>query len=286
MRVVTQKVVYIPNGSIRKIITQLELQNYNVTALDTLILRFVGSPQQGWINIGTTSVTKADFLHKLVTAKAAMREVTLIPGETTFVFLNQLSETLHLNRQTLQKYYDFYTYEKEGAFFPNTYQIPIGISARHLITLLLRESYNQMRALSLKIFGVFNKDIWFRYITVASIVQKEAGSQEEMPVISSVIYNRLQKKMKLQMDGSLNYGPYSHTPVTPRRIKSDTTTYNTYKHYGLPKYPVCNVGLNAIRAAIFPAKTKYLYFVNNKKGGHFFSCNFSTHVRNIKNATK
>ncbi|WP_345991227.1 endolytic transglycosylase MltG [Sulfurimonas sp. HSL-1716] len=286
MIVVTPTVVYIPSGSIDKIITQLSRQNYNVTKLDALILRFLGSPQKGWIYIGSEKVTRADFLYRLTTAKAATEDVTLIPGETTYIFLNQLSESLKLDRELLQKYYDRYSKYKEGEFVPNTYKLPIGISEENLIKTLLAASDRQMRELSFKIFGKYDKDRWFRYVTVASIIQKEAASIEEMPLVSSVIYNRIKKGMKLQMDGSLNYGEYSHIKITHKRIMTDKSSYNTYLYRGIPDAPVCNVSIEAIKAAIFPAKTSYLYFVKAKNNRHVFSCNYSTHIKNINNATK
>ncbi len=104
--------------------------------------------------------------------------------------------------------------------------------------------------------------------------------------MSSVVHNRLKKGMKLQMDGTLNYGQYSHVKVTPDRIKEDRTTYNTYLYGGIPPAPVCNVSVDAIRAAIFPAETNNLYFMKSKKGTHDFSSNYSTHLTNIKRATK
>ncbi|WP_345981100.1 endolytic transglycosylase MltG [Sulfurimonas sp. HSL3-2] len=286
MIVVTPKVVYIPSGSISKIITQLSLQNYNVTKLDAIILRFLGSPQKGWIYIGSNKVTRADFLYRLTTAKAAMEDVTLIPGETTYIFLDQLSESLGLDRNLLQEYYDKYSRYKEGEFVPNTYKLPIGMSEENLIRTLLIESDKQMKELSVKIFGKYDRDKWFRYVTVASVIQKEAASIEEMPLVSSVIYNRIKKGMRLQMDGTLNYGKYSHTKITHERIKTDKSSYNTYIYSGIPNTPVCNVSFDAIKAAIFPAKTSYLYFVKGKNGKHIFSCNYSTHIKNINNATK
>ena len=92
--------------------------------------------------------------------------------------------------------------------------------------------------------------------------------------------------MKLQMDGTLNYGKYSHIKVTPKRIREDNSIYNTYKNSGIPKLPVCNVSFDAIKAALFPAKTNYLYFMKSKRGTHNFSRNYSTHLTNIKRATK
>ena len=134
-----------------------------------------------------------------------------------------------------------------------------------------------------KIFGEFNETKWQKFIIIASIIQKEAANVEEMPLVSSVIYNRLKKDMKLQMDGTLNYGQYSHVKITPQRIREDTSSYNTYMYKGLPPNPICSVSKEAIFAAIFPKATNYLYFVKNKNGTHTFSQNYETHLENIKN---
>ena len=282
----TSKVLYIPQGSINKIITHLQEKNYNVSKLDALLLRLIGSPQSGWIYLGTTRCTKADFLYKLTTAKAALQNVTLIPGETTHIFLDQLASNLQLDRKKLQDEYDAQSPRVEGVLVPNTYKLPIGISEKELIRILLDVSQKQMKKLSMKIFGNYNEKKWFQYVALASIIQKESANLEEMPLVSSVIHNRIAKGMKLQMDGSLNYGKYSHVKVTPKRIREDKSQYNTYIYKGVPKIPICNVSFHAIKAAIFPAKTDYLYFMRSKNGTHDFACNYSTHLLNIKRATK
>jgi UPF0755 protein len=284
--VTSPKVLYIPKGSINQIIAYLQDQKLDVSKLDALLLRFIGSPQSGWINLEERKNVRFDFLYKLTRAKAALVTITLIPGETTYLFLDQLAQKLNLNRSKLQKAYDALAPYKEGVFVPDTYKIPKGISEEKLIELLLSNSHKRMVALSKKFFGTYNEKKWFRYVAIASIIQKESANIEEMPLVSSVIYNRLKKGMKLQMDGTLNYGKYSHVRVTARRIKEDTTEYNTYLHKGVPPSAVCNVSFDAIRAAVFPAKTNYLYFMKNKKGKHDFSCNYSTHLSNIKRATK
>jgi UPF0755 protein len=282
----TSNVVYIPKGSINKIISHLKHQNYDISKLDSYLLRIIGTPQSGWVNINARYLSKGDFLYRLTTAKAAIRDITLIPGETTYIFLNQLSKNLNLDREKLQKVYDSKTKIKEGAFVPNTYKIPLGINERELITILLNKSSYQMKKLSQKLFGTYNEKKWFRYVAIASVIQKESASIEEMPLVSSVIYNRIRKGMKLQMDGTLNYGKYSHQRVTPKRIREDTTVFNTYLHKGIPAIPVCNVSFDAIRAAVFPAKTSYLYFMKNKNSTHDFTSNYSTHLHNIRRATK
>ncbi|TKI69881.1 endolytic transglycosylase MltG [Sulfurimonas crateris] len=280
------QVIYIPTGSINKIITHLNDKNFNVGKLDSLILRVIGSPQSGWINVGATLSTRGDFLYKLTTAKAALQNVTLIPGETTYIFLDQLSEELNLQRDILQKEYELQTKHIEGAFVPNTYSLPMGITEKMAIKILLNESLSQMKSLSMKIFGTYNEKKWFHFVTIASIIQKESANIKEMPLVSSVIYNRLKKGMKLQMDGTLNYGQYSHVRVTPKMIKEDRSMYNTYLHNGIPAAPVCNVSFDAIKAAIFPAQSDFLYFMKSKSGEHTFSRNYSTHLTNIKRATK
>ena len=282
----TANVVYIPQGSINKIITQLSHKKYNVSKLDSFILRLVGSPQSGWINVGTSYLTKGDFLYKLTHAKAALQDITLIPGETTYVFFEQLSKKLNLDRSKLQSYYEKYAKYTEGNFVPETYKIPIGISEKELIILLLRKSHKQMKALSHKIFGLYDEEKWFRYVAIASVIQKESANIKEMPIVSSVIYNRIKKGMKLQMDGTLNYGKYSHLRVTPKRIREDKSVYNTYIHKGIPKIPICNVSIDALRAAVFPSKTDYLYFMKSKNGTHDFTRYYSTHLKNIQRATK
>ena len=282
----TPKILYIPKGSINQIITQLQHNNYDVSKLDSYLLRLIGSPQNGWIDLKTPLNTKADFLYKLTTSKAALQKVTLIPGETTYVFLNDLAKQLHLNAVKLLAEYKKQAPYPEGVFVPETYQIPIGMDEHTLVKLLLHLSMRRTKELSEKIFGLYNEKKWFHYVAVASIIQKESANTKEMPLVSSVIYNRLKKGMKLQMDGTLNYGKFSHKKVTPYRIRNDMSIYNTYKHKGVPKIPVCTVSVEAIRAAIFPAKTDYLYFVKSKSGTHKFTCNYSTHLANIRHATK
>jgi len=282
----TPQVLYIPKGSINQIIAQLQKRKFYVCKLDAYLLRFIGTPQSGWIHLGAQRLSRGDFLYKLTTAKAALQDITLIPGETTYIFLDQLAKNLHLDRKKLQQAFEKYAPLQEGVFVPNTYKIPLGITEDALIRLLLNISQREMQRFSKKVFGTYNSKKWFRYVTIASIIQKESANKEEMPLVSSVIYNRLKRGMRLQMDGTLNYGKYSHQRVTARRITEDTSAYNTYKNAGVPNIPICNVSFDAIRAAIFPAKSGYLYFVKSKKGTHDFACNYSTHLRNIRHATK
>ena len=278
----SNSVVFIPKGSISQIITYLKENNYELSTIDKYILFLLGSPQSGWINIGTKNLNRAEFLHKLTISKAALESITLIPGETSVVFLSEVAKKLNLNEELLLQEFEKQAPFLEGVFVPETYKIPKGITEDLFIKMLLKYAETQNKKTAEKIFGEFNQKKWHQYVIVASIIQKEAANNEEMPVVASVIYNRLKNNMKLQMDGSLNYGIYSHTKITAQRIRQDNSPYNTYKFQGLPKEAVCNVSLNAIKAAIFPVKSEYLYFVRDKNTGvHIFSKNINEHNKAI-----
>lgn len=276
------KVIYIPKGSTNSIITHLNKNGYETNDLDKFVVRFFGYPQNGWIDLKSQYMTKGDFLYKITKSKAALKTITLIPGETAYIFLDQLAQDFNLSRKKLQEIYDEHAYKEDGNILAETYSLPYGMKEDHLLFYLFSNTNKQYEEFSRKIFGYYDKKKWYFYLTIASIIQKEAANTDEMPLVSSVIYNRLRRGMALQMDGTLNYGKYSHVRITARRIKEDNTSYNTYKNKGLPSNPICAVSLNAIKAAIFPVKSDYLYFVkDNKTGLHKFSNSYSTHVNNI-----
>ena len=227
-------------------------------------------------------MTKADFLYKLTTSKAALKTLTLIPGETSYVFLRLLAKKMNVSLEKLEEVYKRTAYKNDGNILADTYKLPLGMKEEALIYYLFSQTNKRYKSFSNKIFGDWNEKKWYKYLTIASIVQKESANIKEMPIVSSVIYNRLKRSMALQMDGTLNYGKYSHVKITAKRIREDKSLYNTYKNKGIPAHPIAAVSLDAIKAAIFPAKTSYLYFVKNEKTGlHRFSNTYAKHVQNI-----
>ncbi|WP_104629664.1 endolytic transglycosylase MltG [Helicobacter bizzozeronii] len=278
--------IYVPSGPLQK----LTHEGLGLNRLDVFILRLMSAlgvwkkPKSGYIFIPTNAqgyTSKGDFLYALSLSKAFYQNATLIPGETLYFFLQKLAQTFHLKVSDLQKAYETHAPYKEAGIVPDTYRFAVGVSADKLIEHLIKHASNYYQNLSHKLLGHYDPKQWERTLIIASIIQKEAANTQEMPLIAGVIFNRLRQNMPLQMDGSLNYGKYSHTKVTRERILEDTSSYNTYKHKGLPKDPVGSVSEPAIKAALFPAKTKYLYFVKNKAGVHVFSQHYKDHVRNI-----
>lgn len=277
----SSRVVYVPKGGTNAIIAYLQANNFDLTIIDRYLVRFFGYPQSGWLDIGDDVLSKGDFLYKLTTAKAVLEDITLIPGETLYFFIKEISAKLDLREDDLQVAYDKYAPMPDGVILANTYKVPKGISASHLMYYLVNTSLSEHKKWAIKFLGEYDMKQWFKYVIIASIIQKESANEEEMPVISAVIRNRLEKKMRLQMDGSLNYGKYSHTKVTPEMIRNDTTSYNTYRNDGIPEAPIGSISFKAIQAAIFPANVDYLYFVRNKDGVHSFSKTYNEHINNF-----
>ena len=283
LEVNTKRVIFIPKGSTNYIVTYLDKNNYDMNILDKITMKLLGYPQSGWIDLKTTNMTKIEFLYRLTTSKAALKKVTLIPGETYYFFLQDLAQTLNISTSRLFDVYAKKAYKLDGNIIADTYYLPIGMNEEELIEHLLEITDKKYEKLSKKIFGLYNREKWYQYVTIASIIQKESASKEEMHLISSVIHNRINKGMKLQMDGTLNYGKYSHVTVTPQMIQNDKTQFNTYKNKGIPNDPICPIEFEAIRSAIFPTKTNYLYFMKSTKGdGHNFSSSYKGHIANIK----
>ncbi len=120
-------------------------------------------------------------------------------------------------------------------------------------------------------------------LTLASIIEKESGSNiSEQPLISSVFHNRLKQGMKLQADPTVIYGIENFDGNLTKNHLETPSPYNTYLNFGLPPGPIANPGETAIRAALFPAESNFLYFVGNGQGGHEFSETLQEHNEAVK----
>ena len=277
------KEIYIPKGSIKHILSHIEDElNIPMSRIDRYIVSFFGNPQSGWIELPHQQMSRIEFLKAITEAKAPSLKITLYPGETTPYFLKILTSKFGGDYKELYSYYLSISPFREGFLIPETYTINSQRDIRRFLYKVVQYSKKVHRK-RMKEFGIERVKELKRYLIIASIIEKESGSKEEMRLVSSVIYNRLDRGMKLQMDGTLNYGLYSHQKITADRIRSDNSYYNTYKIRGLPKEAICNPSREAFEAAIEPADTNYLYFVKVKgKNRHIFSETYSEHLREIE----
>ncbi|HTY12999.1 MAG TPA: endolytic transglycosylase MltG, partial [Candidatus Omnitrophota bacterium] len=171
----------------------------------------------------------------------------------------------------------------EGYLFPDTYVFNRDISAEALARLMLRR-------FSEVVLPYWNENKFatqydlHQILTLASIIEKEAKKPDERPIISSVFHNRLDINMPLAADPTVKYAlerPSKTVYFDQLKVRSP---YNTYKNRGLPPGPISNPGLDSIKAAIYPAKTEFLFFVAKLDGSHIFSASWTQHEKARVNA--
>jgi UPF0755 protein len=178
----------------------------------------------------------------------------------------------------------------EGFLFPATYELPRHPKPSELTAEMARKFKEQWKRLASSAAdpkeqsGTGEHASVNKTVTLASLVERETPKAEERPLVASVFENRLRRGMRLQCDPTVIYGmerlgKYNGT-LTGKDLDFDSP-YNTYEHAGLPPGPIGNPGEAALRAALHPADTKFLYFVANTQGGHFFSATLAEHNKNV-----
>ena len=162
-------------------------------------------------------------------------------------------------------------YNLEGFLYPDTYLIEKGTNANNIIDKMLERFNKAIDEIEKETDITINNTDIDKLITIASMIEKEASVDVDRPLISSVIYNRLDKKMKLQLDATVLYALGEHVDVVFNRHIEVDSPYNTYKYSGLPVGPIASPGIECIKAALLPAKTNYLYYILEKDGRHYFT---------------
>lgn len=148
----------------------------------------------------------------------------------------------------------------EGFLFPATYSIETSTPARDIVEMMLDQFDTQVATLDLSYAESRGLDV-VDVVVIASILEREARLSEEFPLVSSVIYNRLARPMRLQLCATVMYTmPDGTTSLTNKDLEQETP-YNTYLHDGLPAGPISNPGMRALQAAAQPEETDYLYYV-------------------------
>jgi len=169
-----------------------------------------------------------------------------------------------------------HTPDLEGFLFPDTYQLVEPISIQKLVNDQLTTFRQQFSHVNLG-YARSKHLTPYDVLIVASIVQGEAATSHDEPLVASVIYNRLRNGMPLQIDATVRYATGNYTrPISESQLH-DPSPWNTYVHKGLPPTPIDNPGLAAIEAAAHPAQTNFLYFVAKVcgNGSSVFESNYN-----------
>ena len=169
----------------------------------------------------------------------------------------------------------------EGYLFPETYTYTSSTTPQQLLQAMVTQLQTELTPELLADARTLDLDR-HQLITLASIIQKEAGNVAEMPLISAVFHNRLKAGIPLQADPTVIYGIADFNGNLTRKDLEKTTPYNTYRIKGLPPGPIASPGRSALDAAAHPAESKALFFVSRGDGTHEFSTTLQDHNRAVR----
>ncbi len=159
----------------------------------------------------------------------------------------------------------------EGFLFPATYAIGTETTVPYLIDQQLAAFDAKFSTVNLT-FATSRNLTKFDVLIIASMVEREVVEASERPIVAGVIYNRLKRKMRLDIDATVQYAVGAWRPLTAADLASDSP-YNTRKFPGLPPGPIANPGLASIQAAARPKQSDFLYYVAREDGTnrHYFA---------------
>jgi UPF0755 protein len=168
----------------------------------------------------------------------------------------------------------------EGKLFPETYMFPPFASEELILKTIGAEYEKRIAKYSSDIASSTYTEL--QILTIASILEREVPKKEDMHIVSGIIYNRLKKKMPLQMDSTLGYvtGKAS-LELTTADLQLDSP-YNTYKHAGIPPAPIGNPGDASIDAALHPDTHQYIFFLSDAQGVNHYAVTYAEHLKNRK----
>lgn len=251
-----------------------------------------GKLQAGVYNLSSYQTTK-EIADSMLKSKAPTQKMTIPEGYSIKQTANSLVEQGLVDYDAFMEEvvngsfnYRFMTSlpagenRLEGFLFPETYEIFTTATEYDIVNKMLSqfdkifkdEYYDRAKALGLDIYDI---------ITIASIIEREARVDEDRELIASVIYNRLDIGMNLQMCSTVQYILGEPKAVLTTKDTQIDNPYNTYINAGLPPGPICSPGQKSIEAALYPADTDYIYFVVSEKldGSHNFSSDYNKFLK-------
>lgn len=224
-----------------------------------------------------------------VTGAPDLKWITFPEGLRKEQIGERLQTLLGWSNEELDKWNNAYTAMTfdnfEGVYFPDTYLIPVKENGLEIAKRMISR-FNEVTKVQLKEFA--EKDIlWTTGIKIASLIQREAAGKDDMALIAGILWNRLEKGQKLEIDATIQYakgkvGDKWWSVVTPNDIQTIDSKYNTYKYKGLPPHPIANPGLNAINAVLNPEQTDCMYYLHDHSRQIHCAVTYEEHLKNIE----
>jgi UPF0755 protein len=281
----TKQIIHIKKGATLNQISY-QLAELKPTFLEWIVLiRLMNKPlQAGYYEI-KPDMNAYRLLFNMGKGNIVNHKLTLIEGLTLDQYYQQLmADNNFINDKALSELAEKYP---EGMLYPSSYYF----KHKAKISTVFKRAHLKMQKVVEKLWQNKKDNLPltnpYQAITLASLIEKETALHAEKKTIASVVFNRLKKGMKLQIDPSVIYamGESYKGKLTYKDLKIDSP-FNTYKNKGLPPGAISSVGYQSLEAALNPIDTDYLYFVAKKDGGHQFSKTYETHKEAIKKNSK
>lgn len=292
----------IPKGANTSVIADLLFKQGLIKNISIYKLLSKFNGYDGLYQSGTHIVSKSlsyDDMMRLLTSKPASRQITIPEGKTFKQIVDILySKNIITDKEKFIKIANTETYDYEflkelpprdnkleGYLFPDTYEFDMNVSEKEIIVRMLDNFKRKFKSEYLEKIKTLNGMTMDKIIILASIIEREAKAPNDRDIISGVFYNRMASKdktlRKLQSCATIQYILLKTTgAVKERLLDADLELddpYNTYKYEGLPPGPICCPGEAAIKAALYPEDTEFLYFVAKGDGSHQFSETYKEH---------
>lgn len=245
--------------------------------------------------------SSGEIIKKMVLSLTVPIEFTVIPGSTIkdsaaslqgskiasgpdFFSLVSASSSgdFFQRRQKIAKHFDFLAdlpqnAGLEGYLYPDTYHIESKTISEDIAYQMLK-NFGEKLTPDLRAEIKHQGKTVFEIVTMASILEKEVQSYQDKQTVSGILWKRAKEGMLLEVDSTLLYFLVSdHPSATDKDVDS---RYNTYKYAGLPVGPICNPGLDSIKAAIYPKDSDYWFYLSKPDGVTVFSKNYNEHLIN------
>ena len=281
-------------------VTTVDLQNVAKRLKDEGFIRntwafsFALSRSGKKIEPGGYKISKSMDTWKLaqtLTSTPFLKWVVIPEGLRKEEIGERLAKTLEWDEKQLKDWIYTYTamdYDHlEGVYFPDTYLIPVDESGLDIAN-RMRRRFDEQFAPYLSKFLKQNVK-WTTAIKLASIIQREAAGKTDMSLIAGILWNRLLKDMKLEIDATVQYARDDRDelttgfwkPIKPEDKEIDSK-YNTYKYAGLPSFPIANPGIDAIEAVLNPTETDCLYYLHDNNRQIHCAKTYEEHKANIE----
>ncbi len=223
----------------------------------------------------TPQISAKEVMQKIVSGESIIHKISIPEGLTSNEIVNTLNNIKILSGALIDV-----NSVAEGTLLPETYYYSYGDTRQDIIKRMQKSMQQELDRLWANRYPRLHIKSKEEAVILASIVEKETGIPEERDVVASVFTNRLKKGMRLQSDPTVIYAFQLNRKLYKKDLQK-MHPYNTYRVNGLTPGPICNPGIDAIRAVLNPAQTSYLYFVADGSGGHAFASTLKDHNKNV-----